>query len=150
MPSRTSILETLSKIVSNPPKITPKSSTLLRHTLHYIPDTMSAHPFLTFLLVLIGCVVAFYMYVRRAGSGSGGRNSRLWGHNTGGFFQLPLNNGGGSGGGMDSRREKSGGGGAGSGLSGSGSGLGAAGHKSGAGDGIISAFFGGNSAGKKD
>lgn len=89
------------------------------------------------------------MYVRRAGSGGGsGRHSRLWGHNTGGFFQLPLNNGGGSVGGMDSRREKTAG--AGSGLSGSGSGLGGAGYKSGAGDGIISAFFGGNSAGKKD
>ncbi|KAK3065282.1 hypothetical protein LTS18_003156 [Coniosporium uncinatum] len=76
MPSRTSILETLPKVISSKPQISPKytSSAPLR-TLVYIGHFWSAHPFIT-LSGLVVAVIAFGYWwrnqLRRAGrSGSG-------------------------------------------------------------------------------
>lgn len=60
VPSRTSILETLPRIVANPPKISPKSTTTaLGHVWWVLRGQMYEHPFLFsgIVLVLVGLLV---------------------------------------------------------------------------------------------
>ena len=104
MPSRTSILETLPRVVSNPPRLTPKSTIgTFENVFFQIRNFGTYHPWLS-VVVLIGAVLAlFWMLknptvVRKAISRSGS-----------GYFVLPVeekhgfssgwSNGGGGGGG---------------------------------------------------
>ncbi|KAF2155018.1 disulfide isomeras-like protein [Myriangium duriaei CBS 260.36] len=106
VPSRTSILETLPKIVSNPPKLSPKSTaSFFGHIYFSLRRAFLAHPILTIGAVVI-LIFAAVLYVRgpsgqrRGGHARGDSLSSAqfmsekkgWG-NTGGFFQLPLNGG---------------------------------------------------------
>ncbi|KAI9821307.1 MAG: hypothetical protein M1827_004043 [Pycnora praestabilis] len=103
VPSRTSILETLPKIVSSPPKLTPKSTTSnLENLFFQIRGACSGHPWVT-IGALIGIIVSAAIWGRgrirkaRGPSGSSG----------GGFFQLDgkegLLGGGGGGGGANGK-----------------------------------------------
>lgn len=81
MASRTSILETLPKIVANPPKIQPKSLTSrLGHMMFRVRSALSGHPWVVAGLSL-GFVIGVLLYARRR------RQMRQYG-NTGAFFQL--------------------------------------------------------------
>ncbi|KAF2455102.1 thioredoxin-like protein [Lineolata rhizophorae] len=84
MASRTSILETLQKVVASPPKISPKSTTSqLEHVFFKIRSGCSSHPWLA-VGMLIGFIVAVYLWgrkIRRVRSFIGGGGS-------GGFFHL--------------------------------------------------------------
>ncbi|KAL8928789.1 MAG: hypothetical protein Q9208_001567 [Pyrenodesmia sp. 3 TL-2023] len=92
VPSRTSILETLPKVVSNPPQLSAKSTTgAIQYMLFQARGGMASHPIITMAL-LIGIVVGSYWgkgRIRRTKGGVGGS-----------FFQLDgkegwLNGGGG-------------------------------------------------------
>lgn len=80
-PSRTSILETIKEVVTNPPKIAPKSTagSFERFFLR-IRNFYSDHPWLT-LGMVIGLILAGSMF------GRGRMRRRAFG-NTGSFFQL--------------------------------------------------------------
>ncbi|KAA8573305.1 hypothetical protein MFRU_053g00450 [Monilinia fructicola] len=73
IPSRTSILETIPKVVSNPPVIKPKSTVgSLEKMFFNIRGAISGHPFLSFGLAL-GIVLGITMYGRgKVGSRRGG------------------------------------------------------------------------------
>jgi protein disulfide-isomerase len=76
MASRTSILETLPKVVANPPKIKPKLTISSFEKVFFdIRGTASEHPYLTIGLV-VGVVLGSFMYGRKR------RRTR------GGFFRL--------------------------------------------------------------
>lgn len=107
VPSRTSILETLPKIVSNPPKLSPKSTaSFFGHIYFSLRRAFLSHPILTTGAIVI-LILALFIYIRgssgsrraahaRGDSLSGAQfmgEKKGWG-NTGGFFQLPLNGGG--------------------------------------------------------
>ncbi|KAF2475694.1 thioredoxin-like protein [Lindgomyces ingoldianus] len=80
-PSRTSILETLSKVVANPPKISPKSTTSsIERVFFTIRNFCSGHPWLA-LGVAIGFLLAASVW------GKSRMRRKAFG-NTGGFFQL--------------------------------------------------------------
>ncbi|KZF25322.1 putative disulfide isomerase [Xylona heveae TC161] len=80
VPSRTSILETLPKVVASPPKLTPKSTAGKIETVFYSGRRLSyEHPFLA-LGLLIGFVCGLSLWGRR-------RIRRARGHG-GGFFHL--------------------------------------------------------------
>jgi len=80
-PSRTSILETLNKVVANPPKISPKSTTgTISRFFFHLKNFGGSHPFLT-LGMVIGFVLAGSLFGRSR------MRRRAFG-NTGGFFQL--------------------------------------------------------------
>lgn len=93
VPSRTSILETLPRIIANPPKISPKSTTTpLGHLWWVIRGGLLAHPLVS-TGVLIGMAVGLAVwgrkYVRNPGgyiklSEKGGPMDGLLGGNTGG------------------------------------------------------------------
>ena len=77
MPSRTSILETLPKIVNPPPKLTPKSTIgTFENIIFQIRNFGTYHPFATFGILIIA-VIALVSIVRngmkngftRSGSG---------------------------------------------------------------------------------
>ena len=96
VPSRTSILETLPKIVLDPPKLSPKYTTgFLEKLFIQTRRATSSHPWIS-LGLLIGIVIAFSTWgrgqIRRRARGMGGSH---------GFFQLDgkegLLNGGGLG-----------------------------------------------------
>lgn len=81
-PSRTSMLETLSKVIANPPKIPAKSTIgTFDHIIFTIRHACGSHPWVA-LGVAIILVVAMSMWGR-----SRIRRGRNFG-NTGGFFQL--------------------------------------------------------------
>ncbi|KAF2180569.1 thioredoxin-like protein [Zopfia rhizophila CBS 207.26] len=81
--SRTSILETLSKVVTNPPKISPKSTTgTIEHVFFQIRSFCSGHPWLA-----LGMVIGF-IFAGSVWGKSRMRRGRSFGSNTGGFFQL--------------------------------------------------------------
>ncbi|KAA6414835.1 MAG: disulfide isomerase [Lasallia pustulata] len=101
VPSRTSILETIPRVIASPPKLKPKSTTgALENAFFHLSAGMTSHPWLT-LALLVGFVV---------GSATYGRNRirkvrGAWGSG-GGFFQVGdgekgLLNGGGAGGKVD-------------------------------------------------
>lgn len=80
MPSRTSILETLPKVISNPPQLSAKSTTgVIQHVLFQARGGMANHPFIT-LFLLIGVVVGAYWGKGRIRRNKGGAGS--------GFFHL--------------------------------------------------------------
>ena len=83
VPSRTSILETLPKIVANPPKLTPKSTVgIIEGTFFHIRSATGSHPWIS-LTVLIIAVIGAAIWgrgrIRRSKGGLGGG---------GGFFHL--------------------------------------------------------------
>ncbi|KAL9603941.1 MAG: hypothetical protein Q9219_000879 [cf. Caloplaca sp. 3 TL-2023] len=80
VPSRTSILETLPKVVSNPPQLSSKSSTgAIQHVFFRAKGSMATHPFIT-LALLIGVVVGAYWGKGRIRRSKGAAGS--------GFFHL--------------------------------------------------------------
>ncbi|KAF2196505.1 thioredoxin-like protein [Delitschia confertaspora ATCC 74209] len=80
--SRTSILETISKVITSPPKITPKSTIgTFDSIMFHIRTACGSHPWLAFG-VLLGFLFAGSMWGK-----SRIRRGRSFG-NTGGFFQL--------------------------------------------------------------
>ena len=100
VPSRTSILETLSKVVTDPPKLTPKFTTgAIEHVFFQAKGASTSHPFISgglFVVVLVSAALWVRGRMRKAkgfttGSMGGG----------GGFFTLDekggLLNGGGTG-----------------------------------------------------
>ncbi|MCJ1397264.1 hypothetical protein MMC11_000456 [Xylographa trunciseda] len=94
VPSRTSILETLSKVTYDPPKISPKYTTgAVQRTFHQAKGASASHPWLS--LGLCGAALIILAYWGR------GRIRRARGSANGGFFQLDgkegLLNGGGMG-----------------------------------------------------
>jgi len=96
-PSRTSILETISKVVTSPPKISPKSTTgAFERFFFQLRGLFSSHPWLA-LGVLIGFLAALATW----GKGKI-RKGRVFG--SGGYFQLNEKEGllgGGAGGKVD-------------------------------------------------
>ncbi|MCJ1393692.1 hypothetical protein MMC18_006568 [Xylographa bjoerkii] len=94
VPSRTSILETLSKVIYDPLKISPKYTTgALQRTFYQAKGASASHPWLSFGLCAGGLIVLAYW--------GRGRIRRARGSTNGGFFQLDgkegLLNGGGMG-----------------------------------------------------
>ncbi|KAL8648387.1 MAG: hypothetical protein Q9210_005015, partial [Variospora velana] len=80
VPSRTSILETIPKVTSNPPQLSAKSTTgAIQHAFFQARGGMASHPILS-LALLIGVVVGAYWGKGRIRRGKGGVG--------GGFFQL--------------------------------------------------------------
>lgn len=72
VPSRTSILETLPRIVANPPKISPKSTTnAIGHVWWVIKGNVGRHPFVSIGL-LIGVLIVGALYGRKHLLGRGG------------------------------------------------------------------------------
>lgn len=72
VPSRTSILETLPRIISSPPKLTPKAiGSGFSHFFFSINKAVGSHPVLS-LLLLIGCGVSITSYVICRGRRSAG------------------------------------------------------------------------------
>lgn len=62
MPSRTSILETLSRIVANPPKLTPKSTIgTFENILFRIRNFGTYHPYLSFGVLILTVVALLYV-----------------------------------------------------------------------------------------
>lgn len=94
VPSRTSILETLPKIVSNSPQLSSKSSTgAVQHLLFTFRGGMASHPFITLILLIVAVGGAYW---------GRGRIRRSKGTAGSGFFHLDgkegwMNNGGASG-----------------------------------------------------
>jgi protein disulfide-isomerase len=81
MPSRTSILETLPKIVNNPPKLTPKSTIgTFENIIFQIRNFGTYHPFLTvgILILAVGALVVILKNGMQKG----------FGRSTSGFFRL--------------------------------------------------------------
>lgn len=85
MPSRTSILETLSKVTRDPPALRPKSTIGTFSTILFnMKQFLTGHPFLS-VGIIIGVVVAATWLGRS-------RNRRAMLNGRAGFFQLPLTN----------------------------------------------------------
>ncbi|KAL8913068.1 MAG: hypothetical protein Q9171_002048 [Xanthocarpia ochracea] len=81
VPSRTSILETLPKVVSNPPQLSSKSTAgPIKHVFYQIRGGMASHPIITLGLIL-GVIVGAYWGKDRIRRSRGLAGS-------GGFFQL--------------------------------------------------------------
>ncbi|KAI9784066.1 MAG: hypothetical protein M1835_003657 [Candelina submexicana] len=96
VPSRTSILETLPKIVSNPPKLTPKSTTgRIEEAFFRLRGASSSHPWLTLAFVFVGLVIGGLWGKGRIRRGKG------FGGGGGGFFTLDGEKGAGAGGKAD-------------------------------------------------
>lgn len=94
MPSRTSILETIPKVVASPPKISAKSSTgVIQRIFFGLRGAATGHPWVS-LGMLIGIVIGTLIWGR-------GRMKSGKKRNSGGFFQLDgkegFLNGGGNG-----------------------------------------------------
>lgn len=92
VPSRTSILETLPKVVSNPPKLSSKSSTgVLQQLFFTLTGPFTSHPWIS---------LGLFVGMAAVGVWGNGRIRRTRG-GTGGFFHLDgkegLLNGGGYG-----------------------------------------------------
>ncbi|KAI4174599.1 MAG: hypothetical protein LQ343_002172 [Gyalolechia ehrenbergii] len=74
VPSRTSILETLPKVVSNPPQLSSKSSTgAIQHLLFKFRGGMASHPFITLILLVVVVWGAYWGKgrIRRSKGGAG-------------------------------------------------------------------------------
>ncbi|OQV07477.1 hypothetical protein CLAIMM_11904 [Cladophialophora immunda] len=83
MPSRTSILETLPRIVANPPKLTPKSTIgAFENIFFQIRNFGTYHPYLSFGLLIISVILLFW--VLRNGS----TIKRTLSRNSSGYFHL--------------------------------------------------------------
>ncbi|KAL8998653.1 MAG: hypothetical protein Q9169_002313 [Polycauliona sp. 2 TL-2023] len=81
VPSRTSILETLPKVVSNPPQLSSRSTAgPIKHVFYQARGGMASHPFITIMLIIAAVVGAYWSKDRI-------RRSRAYSGN-GGFFQL--------------------------------------------------------------
>ncbi|PNS14649.1 hypothetical protein CAC42_1671 [Sphaceloma murrayae] len=103
VPSRTSILETLPKIVASPPKISPKSTaSFFGHIYFTLRHAFASHPVLSTaaLLILLAVLAVYARSARRSAAATSYANGvgmtgttttsttrEKWG--TGGFFQLP-------------------------------------------------------------
>lgn len=73
VPSRTSILETIPKVVANPPKIKPKSTIGSFEKFFFdIRVFLRTHPFLTVALVAGTALAALFAYRKRSRGGRGG------------------------------------------------------------------------------
>jgi protein disulfide-isomerase len=84
LPSRTSILETINKVVTSPPKIKPKLTISSFEKIFFdMRVTFSEHPFLT-----IGCILGLSL---GAASWFRGRMKRRGGGGSGGHFRLDDN-----------------------------------------------------------
>ena len=83
VPSRTSILETLPRVVSSPPKISPKSTTTaLGHVWWVLKGAVFAHPIIFAIFALaftVGSVVVARRHVRV---------DKVWGQGQGGYFRV--------------------------------------------------------------
>ena len=93
MPSRTSILETLPKVVANPPKLSSKSSTgMFQQIFFTLTGPVTSHPWIS-----LGMIIGFGISISIWGKGRIRRSKS----GTGGFFHLEgkegLLNGGGYG-----------------------------------------------------
>ena len=83
MPSRTSILETLPRIVASPPKLTPKSTIgVFENIFFQIRNFGTYHPYLSFVLLILSIVAL--LYVLRNGTSI----KRSLSRNSSGFFHL--------------------------------------------------------------
>lgn len=72
VPSRTSILETLPRIVANPPKIAAKSTTnAIGHLWWVIKGNVASHPLVS-IGMLVGIIVTVFIYSRRHLRAAGG------------------------------------------------------------------------------
>ena len=81
-PSRTSILETLSKVVANPPKIAAKSTAGTFSLIFFkVQSAWRSHPYIGFILLIASLIVTVMIGRSRM------RRGKSFG-NTGGFFQL--------------------------------------------------------------
>jgi protein disulfide-isomerase len=79
VPSRTSILETLPRVLANPPKISPKSSVSTIGTIFYkMKSAWTHHPWLS-SVILIAFIIGSFVGTKRL-------RRRTWG--SGGFFNL--------------------------------------------------------------
>ncbi|KAI9718664.1 MAG: hypothetical protein M1828_006599 [Chrysothrix sp. TS-e1954] len=82
VPSRTSILETLPKVVVSPPKLTPKATgSSIAHFFFRLRNAIINHPIVAVGL-LIGFTIASFLGRRTL------RRRRVFGSNTGGYFHL--------------------------------------------------------------
>lgn len=80
VPSRTSILETLPRVVANPPKIAPKrTTTALGHVWWVVKGQVVEHPLVS-TGVAIGIVIGVFIFARR--------HLRLGGVSTPGYFRV--------------------------------------------------------------
>lgn len=87
VPSRTSILETLPRVIANPPKIAAKSTTSsFERFFFHLRNLWSHHPWLTTLGFLGTAAVLYFV-------SKGRRRGRAFG-STGGYFQLDGDKGG--------------------------------------------------------
>jgi protein disulfide-isomerase len=81
VPSRTSILETLPRVVSNPPRLTPKSTIgAFENVIFQIRNFGTYHPILS-IIVLIGAVVVLFTVMK-----NGSRIKQFGGSN--GYIRL--------------------------------------------------------------
>ena len=91
-PSRVSILETLTKVTADPPKLASKSSIgFFEKIVFEIKNSWIYHPIQSSFGVLAFIVIAFY--VLRAMGLISSRRLNAWGLSSdkkGGYFQLPL------------------------------------------------------------
>ena len=101
VPSRVSILETLPKVVANPPKISPvNKNSFFGHIAFKVRSGLASHPLIT-LGVAIGVLIGLGLWGRGVIRRQGGRS-----FGSGGFFNLNekdglLGNPGGSAGKVD-------------------------------------------------
>lgn len=84
MPSRTSILETLTRIVANPPKLTPKSTVgTLENIFFQIRNFGTYHPYFSFGILILSVVLL--LYILKNGTSSIKKNLS---RNSSGHFHL--------------------------------------------------------------
>jgi protein disulfide-isomerase len=83
MPSRTSILETLPRIVANPPKLTPKSTIgTFENVFFQIRNFGTYHPYFSFALLILSVVMLLYVLK------NGTTIKRSLSRNSSGYFHL--------------------------------------------------------------
>lgn len=91
MPSRTSILETLPRVTSNPPRLSPKSTIGFFESIWFnLRSFTTGHPWITLVFAIISIIfMATYgkSRVRRSRSSIGGHSLPV-ANNGGGFFKL--------------------------------------------------------------
>lgn len=90
MASRTSILETIPLVISNPPKLTPKSTVGVFESAFFMTRTfISDHPILFFLFLAIFIVAVTVLARKRMVKRAVGRGGILGNSSNGpGFFHL--------------------------------------------------------------
>ena len=83
MPSRTSILETLPRIVANPPKLTPKSTIgAFENVFFQIRNFGTYHPWLSVVALIMSLVALFWVLK------NGATIKKTLSRNSSGYFHL--------------------------------------------------------------